>query len=140
MQDYKHIFTTHPIKFMLSSSMSLNSEIGKMEMSLVSYELVVGSLIYVNVCIRPNITQVVRVVSRFMENPGREYLTIIKRILRYFKGTLGVALCFKGSKLVIRGYVDKRRYNIGYVFTLVEMDSKLVIQVTRCCSSVYYRS
>ena len=66
------------------------------------------------------------VVSKFMANPGREHWNIVKKILRYVKGTSDVALCFGGSEFIVKGYVDsdfvgdldKRKSTIGYVFTL----------------------
>jgi len=40
-------------------------------MSRVPYSSVVGSLVYVMVCIRPDLTYVVSIVSRFMSNPRK---------------------------------------------------------------------
>jgi len=37
-----------------------------------------------------------------MTNPGGKHWRAIKMILRYIKGTSGVALCFRGSKLVLK--------------------------------------
>lgn len=50
----------------------------------------------------------------------------MKKILRYIRGTLDVALCYGGSKFTVRGYVDsdyigdldKRKSITSYVFTL----------------------
>ena len=41
-------------------------------MAKVPYSLAVGSLMYVMVCTRPDIAHSVGVVSRFLENPGKE--------------------------------------------------------------------
>jgi len=60
------------------------------------------------ICTRPDIVLVVRVVSRFIENPGREHWSVIKKILRYIRGTSGLVLCFEGSKLVVKDYVDSK--------------------------------
>jgi len=114
--------------------MSLNNEATRRKMSRISYALVVGSLMYVMICPRPDIAQTI-VISIFMENPGGEHWSVIKRILKYIKGTLGDALCFGGSELVVKGYVDsdfagdldKRRSATAYVSTLVGRDNKLVI-------------
>ncbi|KAH9717588.1 hypothetical protein KPL71_021887 [Citrus sinensis] len=75
---------------------------------------------------RPDIAQAVRVVSRYMTNSGGEHWKTVKKILRYIRGTLNVALCYRGSEFTVRGYVDsdfagdldKRKSTIGYVFTL----------------------
>ena len=65
-------------------------------------------------------------VSRFMASLGKEYWSIVKRILRYIKGTSNVALCYGGLDFVVRGYVDsdyagdldKSKSTSSYVFTL----------------------
>ncbi|KAE8729592.1 putative Leucine-rich repeat protein kinase family protein [Hibiscus syriacus] len=106
MQDYKSISTPLPINFKLSSSMSPSSEEERMEMSRVPYASVMGSLMFVMICTRPDIAQAVGVVSRYMANPGKEHWNIVKRIMRYIKGTSNVALCYGGSNLLINGYLD----------------------------------
>lgn len=65
-------FLLYPINCMLSSSMSSSSEIVRMEISQVPYAWVMSSLIYVMICIIPNITQIMGVVSRIMENLGED--------------------------------------------------------------------
>ena len=57
----------------LSSKQCPTSEKDKKEMSKVFYAFVVGSLMYAMVCIRPNITHAVGVVSRFLTNHGKEH-------------------------------------------------------------------
>ena len=57
----------------LSSKQCPTSEKDKKEMSKVLYAFVVGSLMYAMVCIRPNITHAVGVVSRFLTNHGKEH-------------------------------------------------------------------
>ncbi|RDX83165.1 hypothetical protein CR513_35947, partial [Mucuna pruriens] len=59
MQDCKPISTPLPTNFKLSSKMSPSSEEERMEMSRVPYALVVGILIYVMICIRPDIAQTI---------------------------------------------------------------------------------
>ncbi|GJY92265.1 gag-pol polyprotein [Tanacetum coccineum] len=61
-----------------------------------------------------------------MAEPGREHWKAVKRILRYIKGTSDVALCFRESNLIFKGYVDSdyvgdldiSKSTIGYVFKL----------------------
>ena len=95
-------------------------------MSRVPYAPPVGSLIFAMICIIPDIAQAVRAISRYMANPGGEHWKIMKRILRYIKGTSDVALCYEGSEFTVRGYMDsnfvgdldKRKSTTGYVFIL----------------------
>ena len=127
MNDCKPISTPLPINFKLSSSMSPSTKVEMMEMSRVPYASVVGSLMLTMICIRPDIAQAVGAVSRYMADPCREHWEVVKRILRYIKGTSNVALCYGGSDFTIKGYVDsdfsgdldKIKSTLGYVFTLV---------------------
>ena len=50
----------------------------KKNMAKVPYSSVVGSLIYAMVCTRPDIAHAVGVVSRFLENPGKEHWEAVK--------------------------------------------------------------
>ncbi|XP_059066100.1 secreted RxLR effector protein 161-like [Cryptomeria japonica] len=98
----------------------------------VPYASVVGSLMYSMVSTRPDIAQVVGVLSQFMANPGKLHWDDVKRVLKYFKGTTQYALCYQGNStrssrsISIRGYVDadwagdidRRRSTSGYVFTV----------------------
>jgi hypothetical protein len=95
-------------------------------MSSVPYSSSVGSLMYVMVCTRPDIAHALGVVSRYMNNLGKEHWEAVKWILRYLRGTGTHALCFGGSDIVLHGYVDSnmeddkdsRRSTTGYVFTI----------------------
>ena len=56
-------------------------------MPKVPYSLVVGSLMYAMVCTRPEIAHAMGVVSRYMNNLGKENWMEVKWILRYLRGT-----------------------------------------------------
>ena len=47
-------------------------------MERIPYASAVGSLMYAMVCTRPDISQAVSVVSRFMANPGKAYWQGVK--------------------------------------------------------------
>jgi hypothetical protein len=95
-------------------------------MSRVPYSSTVGNLMYVMVCTRPNIAHAVVFVRKYMNNPGKEHWEEIKWILGYLKGTSTHALCFRGSHIVLQGFVDSymegdknsRRRTKGCVFTI----------------------
>ena len=78
------------------------------------------------VCTRPDIAHAMAVVSRFMNDPGKEHWNAVKWILMYLRGTSDRQLCYGGSDVILRGYVDAdmagdidgRRSTIGYVFTV----------------------
>ena len=48
----------------------------------VPYVSVVGSLMYAIVCTRPNLAQVVSVVSRYMGNPEKVHWQVVKCIFK----------------------------------------------------------
>ena len=81
---------------------------------------------YAMVCTRPDIAHPVGVVSRYMNNPGKEHWMEVKWILRYLKGTTNQALCFCDSNISLQGYVDadmagdrdNMRSTTGYVFVV----------------------
>ena len=93
-------------------------------MKVVPYASAVGSLIYVMICTRLDISHAVGVVSRFMSNPGEEHWKVVKWILRYLHNSLNVGLCFtkKAVKLVgycdsdLGGDLDTNRSTSGYIF------------------------
>jgi hypothetical protein len=112
--------------FNLSLGLCPSNDEEKDYMSRVPYANVVGSLMYVMVSTRPDISHAVGVVSRYMENPGKENWEAVKWVLRYLRGTRSYSITYDGSRDSVCGYVDsyfagdldKRRSTSGYVFTL----------------------
>ncbi|MCI88659.1 vacuolar protein sorting-associated protein 33, partial [Trifolium medium] len=54
-------------------------------MSHIPYASVVGSLMYVMVCTRPDLAYAVSMVSRYMHNPDKNHWSAVKWIFRYLK-------------------------------------------------------
>ena len=50
-----------------------NNEAERKEMSQVPYASAVGSLMFAMICTRPDITQTIGAVSRYMANPSGEH-------------------------------------------------------------------
>jgi len=121
-----------PVSIPLASHFKLSKEVcpkTQKEMAYmfkVPYASAVGSLMYAMVYMRPDIAHAVRVLSRDMNNPGKEHWMAVKWILRYLRGTTNQALCLGGSNISLQGYVDadmagdrdNKRSTIGYVFTV----------------------
>ncbi len=88
-------------------------------MSRVPYASAVGSMMYNMVCTRPNISQAVSVVSKYMVDPDKERWKAVKCIFRYLRGSANVDLVYDkastGSRSVefvnsdYTGDLDKRR-------------------------------
>ena len=54
-----------------------------MTMKNVRYSSVVGSLMYAQVCTRPNVSFVVGVLGRFMSNHDLIHYQAVKKVFRY---------------------------------------------------------
>jgi hypothetical protein len=76
------------------------------EMKLVPYASVVESIMYAQVCTRPNLVFVTRMLSRYQKNLGKPHWDGVKKVLRYLQDTKGLMLTYKKSDtpLEIVGY------------------------------------
>nr|KYP35884.1 Retrovirus-related Pol polyprotein from transposon TNT 1-94 [Cajanus cajan] len=93
------------------------------------YVLAVGSLMYAQVCTRPDIAFIVGVLGRYLSNPGMQHWKEVKPVMRYLKRTKGYMLTYqKSNSLEIIGYSDSnfsgcqdsKRSTCGSIFMLVE--------------------
>ena len=90
------------------------------------YSELVGSLLYLSVCTRPDIAQAVGVLARHMAKPSMDHWTAAKAVLRYIAGTLDLGITFKHTGTPVEGYcdadfagdLDTRRSTTGFVFIL----------------------
>ena len=73
MQDAKPVSTPLASHFKLTKEMCPKTQEEIDYMSKVPYSSVVSSLMYAMVCTRPDIAHAVGVVSRYMNNPGKEH-------------------------------------------------------------------
>lgn len=81
----------------------------KKMMEKYPYRAVVGSLIYAMVGTRPDIAYAVGIASRFLDNPGLKHWNLVKRIMRYLKGTAHLGLVYSKDNVVdqeLSGYSD----------------------------------
>ena len=93
----------------------------------VKYQSAVGSLLYLSMWTRPDITYAVGNAAKFCSNPSKEYWTAVKRIMRYLKGTINYGLCYDNSSSgECVGYSDAdcagdlnyRKSTLGYLFKI----------------------
>ena len=90
------------------------------------YQSAVGSLLYLSIATRPDITYAVSVVSRFSSSPKQCHWSAVKTIFRYLKGTNNLGLLFTDNGSSCVGYSDAdwagdcsdRRSTSGYIFTM----------------------
>ena len=76
-------------------------------MELVPYRSAVGSMMYLAVCTRPDISAAVSALSSFNANPGRAHWEGVQHVLRYLKGTASSGIRYrKGASTDIWGFTD----------------------------------
>ena len=104
------------------------NDLEKESMKNIPYALAVGSLMYAQVCTRPDIAYVVRVLGRYQSNPGMDHWRAAKKVMRYLQGTKDYMLMYKQTDnldLVIyydadfAGCVDSRKSTSGHIFIIV---------------------
>ena len=73
-------------------------------MSKISYASAIGSLMYAILCTRSDIAHAVSVTSRYQSNPGEEYWTSVKCILKYLRRTKDIV--FENGELQVQRLTD----------------------------------
>ncbi|XP_074266373.1 secreted RxLR effector protein 161-like [Silene latifolia] len=98
-------------------------------MKNIPYASAVGSIIYAQVCTRPDIAYAVGVLRRYQSNPGLDHWKAAKKVLRYLQGTKDYMLMFRRTgNLEVVGYsdsdyagcIDSRKSTSGYVLMLAD--------------------
>lgn len=114
---------TTPISVTTRLSKGGSKEVDK---ERVPYMELVGSLLYLASCTRPDIAQAVGALSRYMAHPTEHHWSTAKGVLRYLAGTPQLGIVFKPGDGELEGYcdasyaddVDSRRSTTGYTFLL----------------------
>ena len=103
------------------------NNIEREQMKNIPYASAVGSLMYAQVCTRPDIGFAVGMLGRYQSNPGIEHWRAAKKVMRYLQGTKEYMLTYSSSNhLEVVGYsdsdfagcLDSRKSTSGYVFLL----------------------
>ena len=91
------------------------------------YQSAIGSLMYLSVGTRSDITFAVNNVAKFSERPTNQHWTAVKRIMRYLRGTVNFGLLYgkQGSSTTVgfsdanwAGDLDDRKSTSGYLFQI----------------------
>lgn len=74
----------------------------------VPYRQVIGSLMYLAIGTRPDITFAVNNLSQFLERPSNEHWNAAKRVLKYLRSTIDIGIKFSSSNYpnVLTAYSD----------------------------------
>ena len=83
------------------------NELERSQMKDVPYASAVGSLMYAQVCTRPDLAFAISVLGRFLSNPGMHHWTAAKKVMRYLQRTKDFMLTYRRSDLLeVVGYAD----------------------------------
>ena len=96
------------------------------DMRRIPYASVVGNLMYVMLCTRPDICYAVGIVSRYQSNFGMGHWIAVKHILKYLRRTRDYMLVYSSGDLNPIGCTDfdfqldkdSRKSTSGSIFTL----------------------
>ena len=90
----------------MSTRHKLSKNDDSKEVDQATYRSMIGKIQYV-VHTRPDIALVVGMVARFFANPKENHMMVIKRIMRYLKGTEDYGLWYKnGGKFELKAFTD----------------------------------
>lgn len=110
----------------LSPSTKLTKSGESLDRETCGYAELIGSLMYLSVCTRPDIAQAVGALARYMAQPTTLHWQAAKGVLRYLAGTADFGINFGGAKAGLEAYcdadfagdIDTRRSTTGYVYIL----------------------
>ena len=113
----------------MSTSYDPNSQMKKNRehsVAQIEYAQIIGSLMYLMNCTKPDIVYAVGRLSRYTQSPNQDYWTVVRRVLKYLRGTINYGLCFSGFPSVLEGFSDtnwisnsnEMKSTSGYVFIL----------------------
>ncbi|WJZ81440.1 hypothetical protein VitviT2T_001283 [Vitis vinifera] len=94
------------MKTLMSSSIKLDKDEKGKSIDSTMYRGMIGSLLYLTAS-RPDIMYSVCLCAKFQSCPKESHLSVVKRILRYLKGTMNIGLLYpKGDNFELIGYSD----------------------------------
>jgi len=96
----------NPVKTPVDISQKLGEPSEPLSEADYSSRELIGSLMYLSICTRPDISYAVNSLSQFNNNFGNEHWIAAKRILRYIKSTLDYDIMYTRSDNPVIGYVD----------------------------------
>lgn len=114
-----------PVKSPVDLGIYLAKNTGE-PVSQLEYSRVIGSLMYITNCTRPDIAYIVNKLSRFTSNPSVVHWKALNRVLRYLRHTVEYGLHYSKYPAVLEGYTDANwisdtkdsKSTSGYVFTI----------------------
>ncbi|RVW34319.1 Retrovirus-related Pol polyprotein from transposon TNT 1-94 [Vitis vinifera] len=72
----------------------------------IEYAQIIGSLMYLMNCTRPDIAYAVGRLSWYTQSLNQDHWTAVHRVLKYLRGTINYDLCFSGFPSALEGFSD----------------------------------
>uniref|UniRef100_A0A2N9I4A8 Retrovirus-related Pol polyprotein from transposon TNT 1-94 n=1 Tax=Fagus sylvatica TaxID=28930 RepID=A0A2N9I4A8_FAGSY len=103
------------------------NDLEREQMKNIPYASAVGSLMYAQVCTRPDIAFAVGMLGRYQSDPGLDHWRAAKKVMRYLQGTKDYMLMYRRTdNLEVIGYsdsdfagcIDSRKSTSGYIFLM----------------------
>ncbi|XP_068642072.1 secreted RxLR effector protein 161-like [Aristolochia californica] len=103
------------------------NDLEREQMKDIPYVVAVGSLMYVQVCRRPDIAFVDGMLGRYQSNPGLDHWRAVKKVMRYLQGTKDYMLMYsRTDNLEVIDYsdsdfadcIDSLKSTSGYIFLM----------------------
>ncbi|GMF61966.1 unnamed protein product [Phytophthora fragariaefolia] len=94
------------MKLTMMQSPTANAE--RETMRTKPYRSLIGCLLHITTCTRPDVAYIVTQLSRFLENPGQQHWKAAIRVLRYMKSTKDVGIIYisNDGKVMLEAYTD----------------------------------
>ena len=111
--------------YKFSKAQCPHNDVERDQIKAVPYASVTGSLMYAQVCTRPNIVFIVGVPGRYLSDPRQSHWKAAKKVLRYLQGTKDLMLTYRRidtlevvgfSDSDYAGHVDDKKSTSGYIF------------------------
>ncbi|XP_077251831.1 secreted RxLR effector protein 161-like [Tasmannia lanceolata] len=85
-----------------SGSQGPRNDLVREEMMRIPYAYAVGSLMYAQVCTRPDLAYVVGMLGRYQSDPGMDHWKPVKKVMRYLQRTNYYMLTFRKTNSLER--------------------------------------
>ena len=128
MQDSKRGYLPMSHGITLSKSQCPSTKDERQRMSKIPYASAIGSIMYVMLCTRPDVSYALSITSRYQPDPDESHWIAVKNILKYLRRSKDMFLVYGRLEddLVVNGYTDASfqsdkddfRSQSGYVFCL----------------------
>lgn len=115
----------HPVAVPMDPNQNVHN-FADSERSNYPYRELIGSLMYLSVATRPDISYAIGIVSRYLEKPTIVHETAAKRILKYLAQSIEYGILYRTdgdgqlngfSDADYAGDVDSRKSTSGFIFT-----------------------